>query len=287
MATQVNSINFNNLQYQNYYLGDTLMYYVGGDVTYDYLFGFEDIDYEGTEDVLTDEEKTALAHCIEVYDNWDNSTVAMGSMYSGDTLLYWCPALNTHNVTSMYKTFYGCTNLRYVPALDITSLTNISSAFYNCTSLRQTPEWDYSKIKTMVATFYGCTSLELIPTTIDLSSCTTINNMFRNCSNFNDLNIGGDCGNINNFNYAFLGCTSLSYITGFKNLGKGFSATATLDLSSCPLNSDSLQWIADSLYDMNEKGFGMTIKFSSSSYSELTDAVKTIYTNKNWTITKG
>lgn len=286
MATQVNSINFNNVQYQNYYLGDTLMYYVDGGSEYSYLFGFEDINYEGTEDILTDTEKTALEYSISVYNNWSESTVAMGSYFLNDTNLYWCPVLNTKNVTSMYKTFYGCSNLRYVPELDITSLTNISSAFYNCTSLLQTPEWDYSKIVTMNAAFYGCTSLELIPTTIDLSSCTTINNMFRNCAKINDLNIGGDCGNINNVNYAFLGCTSLYYVTGFTNLGKGFTAAATLDLSAATLYEESPKWIANSVYDMSEKGFGMTIKFSSNTYSSLTDEVKTIFTNKGWTITK-
>ena len=84
----------------------------------------------------------------------------------------------------------------------------------------------------------------------------------------------------------FSSCSKLTTVDGFTDLGKAFTSAQTFDLSSCPLTSESVTNIANTVYDMNQNTSiqSATIQFSTTVYNALTDEQKTLFANKGWTV---
>ena len=133
--------------------------------------------------------------------------------------------------------------------------------FYHCYSLTTVPQFDTSKVTIMGYMFNSCSSLTSIP--------------LFNTSKVTDMG------------YMFSGCSKLTIVDGFTDLGKAFTSAQTFDMSSCPLTSESVTNIANTVYDMNQNTSvqSATIKFSSAVYNALTDEQKTLFANKGWTVT--
>ena len=95
-----------------------------------------------------------------------------------------------------------------------------------------------------------------------------------------------DTSKVTNMESMFAGCSSLTTVGGFTDLGKAFTSAQTFDLSYCPLTSESVTNIANTVYDMNQNTSiqSSTIKFSSTVYNALTDEQKTLFANKGWTV---
>ena len=104
--------------------------------------------------------------------------------------------------------------------------------------------------------------------------------MFRGCSSLKELPLL-DCSSISEykpmgsssygqeFNYSpfcniVSGCSSLTNIAGFKNLGKGYptdkhngyvTVCVVLDLTDCPINKQSLLNIGQNLFNRKSAGY--------------------------------
>ena len=157
--------------------------------------------------------------------------------------------------------FSGCSKLTTVPLFDTSKVTNVSYMFYGCYNLSSVPLFDTSNVTNMSGMFGSCSSLTSVPL-FDTSNVMTIQYMFYNCS-------------------------KLTSVDGFTDLGKAFTSAQTFDMSSCPLTSESVTNIANTVYDMNQNTTiqSATINFSSTVYSALTDEQKTLFANKGWTVT--
>ena len=110
--------------------------------------------------------------------------------------------------------------------------------------------------------------------------------MFYKCSSLTTVPLL-DTSSVTNMSGIFYECSSLTTVGGFKDLGKAFtSTTTTFDMSSCPLSSDSVTNIANTVYDMNQNTSiqSATIAFKSTVYKALTDEQKAAFAAKNWTV---
>lgn len=219
-------------------------------------FDFSTIGYTGEEESL----KSDLAYSKELYDAWDpKSTYISG--FELDSKLRYLPKIDTSNVRRMDYAFFGDTNLSVIPLIDTSNVKSMDGTFENCSSLATIPELDTSKVELLIM-FSGCSSLTSLPK-LNMSSAMYIVNTFANC-------------------------TSLKTVGGFTNLGQAFTSDQTLDMSSCPLSSESVTNIANTVYNMNNNKLGGSaiLMLSSSVYDKLTDVQKALFTIKNWTITK-
>ena len=171
------------------------------------------------------------------------------------------------------------------------SPTNISAArlYAFDEKLKYAPLIDTSRVSDMDYMFSGCSSLTMVPP-IDTNNNGGMTSMFGGCSSLKELPLFV-ASHVDIVYHAFNNCSSLTTVGGFTNLGKAFTqnvpaAYRTLDLSSCPLSSDSVTNIANTVYDMNQNTVvkTATVKFKSTVYSALTDEQKTLFTNKRWAI---
>ena len=181
--------------------------------------------------------------------------------------------------------FYNCSSLNTVPLFDTSSVTNMYRMFYWCTSLTTVPQFDTSNVTSMEEMFYNCSSLTTVPL-FDTSSATNMNYMFQYCTKLTSVPLF-NTSNVTNMSSMFYGCSKLTSVDGFTDLGKAFTSAQTFDLSNCPLTSESVTNIANTVYDMNQNTSiqSSTIQFKSTVYSALTDEQKTLFTNKGWTVT--
>lgn len=108
---------------------------------------------------------------------------------------------------------------QYAPIqhLDLTKLegvTNMKYAFYDCAYLTtiETNENFGVGVSTMYNIFNHCLRLES-PITLNISSCTDMNNAFNNCSKIPYIKLIGDPTNITNTSAIFNNCTSLTYLS--------------------------------------------------------------------------
>ena len=203
-------------------------------------------------------------------------------------------------IYSFNSAFSGCKSLTTVDlsSLDLNTLCGTAYMFQGCTSLTsvtfpstqvQPGNGSYS-----VAMFNSCTSL----TTVDLSLVTfetdNFSNMFAFCSSLQSLSLNpmGWASNVSNLSMTFEECTSLETI----NVGNSWSdvmfsneSLMEVDLSWCPLSSTTM-------YDMSTNG-GLaiafayrsnspTLKISSTTNGYIDDSIRSMFTNKGWTISE-
>ena len=128
--------------------------------------------------------------------NWDTSNVT-----DMDDMFEYCTSLttldvskwNTSKVTSMGYMFDECNSLTNldVSKWDTSKVTDMFGMFWNCKSLTNLDisNWDTSKVTDMSYMFGGCVSLTTIKGVIDMKSCTSYDNMFKNCSKLKGVKI--------------------------------------------------------------------------------------------------
>lgn len=245
------------------------------------LFGFGSIGYDGTEELLLSD----VRYSKTLYDAWDPTTMSANYLYFDNRTLSYAPLIDTSNVTDMRGMFRQCQKLSVVPKFNTSKVTNMSTMFGDCYNLTTTPLFNTSKVTNMSGMFSSCSSLITVPQ-FNTSSVTNMGSMFSSCYNLTTVPLL-DASNVTYINYAFNNCRSLTTFGGLTDLGKAFTSALTLDTSSCPLSSDSVTNIANTVYDMNQNISVQTatIKFKSTVYAALTDEQKTLFANKNWTVT--
>ena len=151
--------------------------------------------------------------------------------------------------------------------LTIASGTNGSFMFANMYGLIEISYFDTGAIQNFSFGIYYCSSL----ITIALLNFQSVNNL-SNC---------------------FLGCSKMTNLGGFKDLGKGYTTSAdennfsyTLNLSySTLLTHDSLMNVINNLYDIKSKGCKtQKLVLGSTNIAKLTAEEIAIATNKGWTV---
>lgn len=203
-------------------------------------------------------------------------------------------------IYSFNNAFSGCKSLQSIDlsSLDLNILYGTAYMFNGCTSLTSvtfpSTQVQSSQGALSASMFSGCSSL----ITVDLSLVTFLNddfsNMFAFCSSLQSLSLNpmGWAGNVSNLNMAFEECTSLETI----NVGNSWSdvmfsneSLMEVDLSWCPLSSITM-------YDMSTNG-GLaiafayrsnspTLKISSATNGYIDDSIRSMFTNKGWTISE-
>lgn len=159
-------------------------------------------------------------------------------------------------------------------------------------------------IDTSIATnfnslFGDCTALEKMPP-LDTRNAVYMQNICRNCSKLTEIPLL-ETGKLEALStYSFSGCTSLTILGGFKDLGKAYKqqtanydAMYTLHLaSSTQLTHESLMNVINNLYDLNlsydvPNGgtlYTQKLVLGSTNLAKLTADEIAIATNKGFTV---
>ena len=90
-------------------------------------------------------------------------------------MFFYCSALTTLDVSKW----------------DTSNVTYMGGMFFYCNALTtlDVSNWDTSNVGGMNWMFYDCTSLTTIKGVIDMKSCTSYDNMFKNCSKLKGVKI--------------------------------------------------------------------------------------------------
>ena len=196
------------------------------------------------------------------------------------------PKMDTSNVTTMYQMFEECSGLTSVPQLNTSNVKNMYQMFEGCSGLTSVPQLNTSNVTNMYEMFYGCLSLTSIPE-MDTSNVTTMYQMFYGCSRLTSvpqLNMSNVKNIVSMFNY----CNDLSNLGGFVNLGKAFTSSITLVLTSLlNLTNQSVQNLIDTVFDMNQntQGGSATLRLNQTVIDAMTDTQKSQLAAKGWTLT--
>jgi hypothetical protein len=124
--------------------------------------------------------------------------------------------LRFSNATVVNGWFHGCSNLTITAtdSPDLTGSTSATNVFSGCSSLTTIPNidsWSWGNVTSFLLAFNGCTLLnEPSLSDIDISSATTISNMYLNCSALNQSFADYDMTNVLNASSAFRNCSSLN-----------------------------------------------------------------------------
>ena len=126
--------------------------------------------------------------------NLDLSNFNTAKVANMRDMFFFCDALtnldisnfDTSKVTDMSRMFYNCealTNLD-LSNFNTSKVTDMSRMFYGCEALTNLDlsNFDTSKVTDMSHMFYDCYVLTDVIGSLDLSSCTNVNNMFSSCN---------------------------------------------------------------------------------------------------------
>lgn len=208
----------------------------------------------------------------------------MSTMFSVCTSLSTIPLLDTSNVTTMSSMFRGCTSLTTIPLLDTSKLTNMYGMFYGCTGLTALPLLDTSNVTDMNSAFYECKSITTIPA-FNTSNVTNMRSMLVYCNSLVSVPLldASKVTNISNM-FGYLENPTVTDLGGFKDLKVDWSDMYSL--AKLPnLTYQSVMNVINNLYDFRANGDSTTtrtIRFNANSLALLSDADKTIATNKGW-----
>lgn len=187
-----------------------------------------------------------------------------------------CNAIYLKSIGSIYGleyhpcsiNFTGCSSLESIGSINTRNLQSLQ--FEGCSSLVNLPEIDTRNVETI--NFFRCSSLKTLPV--------------LDCSKVKEIN--------------FDECSSLESLGGLKNYGKWLEnidrtlsiwdrgASITLDLSYCPLTTESLHNLAESLYDMNYYIEGYIrhcyIRLNPDIENNLTSEDRALLVSKGWEV---
>lgn len=230
---------------------------------YKTIFGFEKIGYKGTEKILTTTEEGYLSYSVNKYEQWDPET-EHPNYGNRDANTYYFPRIDTSKVTNMGD-MLNYTYWRVLPRLETSNVTNMNCLLSWSYYVKIFPEWDTSNVEDSYGMFNNCKGLTTIPK-LELGKANNLNLFCASGESY--------------FMY------DLANLGGFVDLGKGISSSQTLALPSDAITLESLTNLANTLYDMSEKGFSPILKLREEAYNRLTDELKTIFTAKGWTVKK-
>lgn len=209
----------------------------------------------------------------------------MTGMFDGCSSITTTPSMDTSNVTSMSSMFNYCRQLTSVPSMDTSNVTTMANMFVYCSSLTTIPLFDTSKVTSIDYMFDRCGSLTSIPA-LNTSNVTTAYQTFRSCSKLITIPLL-DMSSVNYITNMFFWCDKLTDLGGFTDMGKSFTSSYTLSITSSYLTNQSVQNMIDTVFDMNQntQGGSATLKLAQSVIDAMTDEQKSQLTSKGWTLT--
>lgn len=232
--------------------------------------------------------------------NFNTSNVTdMNSMFQGCSKLTSLDVsnFNTSNVTDMNSMFNGCSSLKSIDVsnFNTSNVTDMNGMFQSCytngITLLDLSNFDTSNVTDMSSMFdygtsqsdsysQGLTSLDV--SNFNTSKVTSMYYMFASHRKLADLYINFDVRSIKDNYYHYRGifydCSSLKNV-----VGKFEGAKLDLNLSDCPLTSDSAMVFINGLATVTQT---CTLSLSATTYDALTPEQIAIATAKGWTVTR-
>lgn len=98
------------------------------------------------------------------------------------------PLVDMRNVTTLEEAFYACSSLTSISFSDLTKCTTIKAILRSCNKLISASFTDTSNVQNFYNALQGCPQLTTV-STLDLRNATTVNYMFDNDSNIQNLTI--------------------------------------------------------------------------------------------------
>lgn len=176
-------------------------------------------------------------------------------------------------------TFKSCTNLfcADLSGFNTSSATSMRQMFNSCAVLKSVDlsSCDTSKVTTFDLMFSGCYSLKNINlSSFRTPSLTIMSNTFANCYSLQRLDLSAfDMSNVTNISSTFNNCRSLTYL-------KIKGVKVSFNVSYSPLCRDSILYIINNLEEVSEQ----TLTLGADNLAKITDAEKSVATNKGWTL---
>lgn len=167
--------------------------------------------------------------------------------------------------------FYNCVSL-ITTGIDISTAEDIRQMYFGCQSITEIEEFTPTLADSLSGVFQNCTALVSVPSDIDCTSITDINNMFNGCTSLLEVSLI-NCDNITVANGTFAGATALADITL-----QGI--TCNLNVSGCNLSDTAINALFGSLGNATNK----VIDISNNPGSDTCTA--TIAELKGWTVIK-
>lgn len=198
--------------------------------------------------------------------------------------------IDTRNLTTMNSMFYRCTNMTEIDlsTWDTSNVKYMRSTFNTCGSLANANlNFNTSAVKAMTHTFLNCVALQTLDlSSWDVSNVTEFTNMFEG-SGIKTLNISNwkfqDTEDVTNM---FKGCDSLTDI--ITNENTVLPDVASLDFGLNPgititsnLTAASLVNLFNALPISTHNGVFL---IGATNIQKLSDAEKSIATNKGWSL---
>lgn len=181
---------------------------------------------------------------------------------------------DTRNVTRFYQTFVRCYKLEHIPTFSTFSSTSMDQTFYNATGIKTIGEigdvFDLHLCTTLNSTFNGCTSLTRIPELKNTGIVNIFSNCFINCSSLVRLNQDTlDTSSSTNCNGMFKGCLLLEELPtmDFPNLTTNatemFRGCSSLFITQGTFNFNKLTGGYNSSYgERDDVYYGLDFMFS-------------------------
>ena len=172
-------------------------------------------------------------------------------------------AIDTSNVTDMYRIFSSCSNLTSVDlsSFNTSNVTSMDGMFNICSNL---------------------TSLDL--SSFNTSNVTSMHEMFRGCSNLTSLDLSSfDTSNVTDMDSMLQNCTKLNKLYLSSSFFNSASITSyqLYDLSAWT-DADSLEQFVQAAEVVD--GTSKTIELSYNTKNALTQAQKDRITGAGWTL---
>lgn len=236
--------------------------------------------------------KNVLAQSVKTLPmiNTSGLTSFFQAFYNADIENY--PLLDTSNVTDFTSAFANNRKIKSLPLFDTSKGTDFNLMLNNCVLLEESPQFDTSNGTDFSSMYMGCGSLRKVPS-LNTSKGTTFSGMFDLCTRLTELGMLYMDSAIN-INSMFIQASSLTTVSGFRNLGKGYDTTKSanysryqLDMGSSNfLTHDSAMNIINNLYDIATKGCQpQNLNFTSATLALLSETEIAIATNKGWNVT--
>lgn len=192
--------------------------------------------------------------------------------------------LDTSQVTNMQNMFSQSNYLKDIKlsSFDTSKVTNMQNMFNGCNRLKSLDliNFDTSKVTDMKGMFYDNDLLESLDlSSFDTSQVTNMGWMFYSCDNLTNLYVNFNTNNVKVSTNIFYYSHKLTNV-----VGKFEGAKYYLDLSYCPLNSQSAMVFINGLATVTEK---LTLALNATTYDSLTKEQIAIATSKGWTVTRG
>lgn len=205
------------------------------------------------------------ASCLRIF-NLDTSGATDLSHLFDNAYLQEVPTLQTSNTTNMTHMFYFCgnINLNEIPEMDMSNVTDVTYMFYYTPGVKKLPNMNCSKVTSFYGFTFDSNNLESMGW-IDCDSCTNVSGIMNSSMR------------------------KLTYLGGFRNLGKASSVSGTNGssfLNYAPnLTYESVMNVINGLYDRASAGLSvLTLKLHANHLAMLSEDDIAIATNKGWTI---